>query len=421
MKYKLRDLITIKHGFAFSGEHIKTEDNGVVLVTPGNFKIGGGFKEDKCKFFDGDYSDEYVLHSGDLIVTMTDLSKAIDTLGYSAIVPQTKRVYLHNQRIGLVRITSDILDKGYLYWFMRTPKYQKTIAATSSGSTVHHTSPDRIRDVEIDLPDIETQKKVAGFLSALDDKIELNNRINENLEQQAQALFKSWFIDFDPFDEEMVPSPVGMMIPESMKMVQIDELPHILETGKRPKGGAVAEGIPSVGAESVKKLGAFDPSSAKYIPHDFAATLKKGMIRGYELLIYKDGGKPGTFTPHFSMFGEGFPYESFFINEHVFKLDFQNRGFNEFAYFYFQTDYPYNWLASNGGKAAIPGINQNDVNSIWIYDPSHPKVQEYCEWIQPLFTSILRNCGQNLKLVQLRDALIPKLMSGELDVSEIEL
>ncbi len=134
----------------------------------------------KCKFFDGDYSDEYVLHSGDLIVTMTDLSKAIDTLGYSAIVPQTKRMYLHNQRIGLVKVISNSLDKEYLYWFMRTSKYQKTIASTSSGSTVHHTSPDRIRDVEIDLPDIETQKKVAGFLSSIDNKIELNNRINEN-------------------------------------------------------------------------------------------------------------------------------------------------------------------------------------------------------------------------------------------------
>ena len=181
MRYKLRDLITIKHGFAFPGEHIKSEDNHVVLVTPGNFRIGGGFKEEKCKFFDGDYPEEYVLHPGDLIVTMTDLSKAIDTLGYSAIVPSTNRVYLHNQRIGLVRITSAVLDKDFMYWFMRTPQYQKTIAATSSGSTVHHTSPDRIRDVDIDLPDKENQRKIASILTAIEDKIELNNRINDNL------------------------------------------------------------------------------------------------------------------------------------------------------------------------------------------------------------------------------------------------
>ena len=81
----------------------------------------------------------------------------------------------------------------------------------------------------------------------------------------------------------------------------------------------------------------------------------KGKVHGYELMLYKDGGKPGTFIPHFSMFGEGFPYDDFFINEHVFKLDFGDKGFNEFCYFYLQTDYPYNWLANNGGKAAVPG------------------------------------------------------------------
>lgn len=153
MKCKLGDLISIKHGFAFKGEHIVSEDNGIVLVTPGNFKIGGGFKEDKCKFFDAEYPKEYALQSGDLIVTMTDLSKDIDTLGYSAFVPASKRVYLHNQRIGLVSIITSSIDKQYLYWFMRSPEYQKTIAATSTGSTVHHTSPDRIREVAINLPE----------------------------------------------------------------------------------------------------------------------------------------------------------------------------------------------------------------------------------------------------------------------------
>ncbi len=313
--------------------------------------------------------------------------------------------------------TNETCNLKYLCYLINS----MDISGYITGSAQPKLSQANLNAVTLSLPPRAVQDRIVSILDSLDDKIELNNRINENLEKQAQALFKSWFIDFEPFDEELVLSPTGIMIPKSMRMVQIGALPHVLETGKRPKGGAVAEGIPSVGAESVKKLGVFDPSSAKYIPHDFAATLKKGLIKGYELLIYKDGGKPGTFTPHFSMFGEGFPYESFFINEHVFKLDFHNRGFNEFAYFYFQTDYPYNWLASNGGKAAIPGINQNDVNSIWIYDPSHPKVQEYCDWVQPLFTAILRNCGQNLKLAQLRDSLLPKLMSGELDVSEIEL
>ena len=248
-----------------------------------------------------------------------------------------------------------------------------------------------------------------------------SSMVNNNLEQQAQTLFKSWFVDFEPFDESFIDSPIETKIPHSLQMVQIGSLPHILETGKRPKGGAVATGVPSIGAENVKRLGEVNFASAKYIPVEFAQKMDKGKVHGYELLLYKDGGKPGTFIPHFSMFGEGFPYDDFFINEHVFKLDFGNKGFNEFCYFYLQTDYPYNWLANNGGKAAVPGINQQDVNSIWIYHPDNPLVKKYCKWVQPIFTTILKNCSQNVKLSQLRDALLPKLMSGELDVSNIEI
>lgn len=244
-------------------------------------------------------------------------------------------------------------------------------------------------------------------------------QVNKNLEEQAKTLFNSWFVNFDGCSEPLIDTPFGTKAPASMKIVQVSDIPHVLETGRRPKGGAVESGVPSIGAENVKRLGEANLSSAKFIPEDFAAKMKTGAVHGYELMIYKDGGKPGTFIPHFSMFGEGFPYDEFFINEHVFKLDFENRGFNEFAYFYFQTDYPYSWLASSGCKAAVPGINQQDVNSIWIFSPDNPKVVEFGEWVQPLFTQILQNCKQNMKLAELRDAILPKLMSGELDISDV--
>ena len=175
------DYISIKHGYAFSGDSITTKDNGVVLVTPGNFAIGGGFKEEKCKFFTGQYSEEYVLSPDDLIVTMTDLSKEMDTLGYSALVPKSNRVYLHNQRIGLVTIHRTDLDKHFLYWYMRTQSYQRTIAGSSSGTTVHHTSPNRICEVEVNFPDLLKQKKIANFMDNLENKIQFNNVINNNL------------------------------------------------------------------------------------------------------------------------------------------------------------------------------------------------------------------------------------------------
>ena len=320
------------------------------------------------------------------------------------------------------RAIDGVSDADFLYYLICSPLVRNPAIKSMVGSSGRQrVQTDVVANLDVELPAIEEQRKIGGLLKAIDDKIELNDVINNNLEQQAKTLFKSWFVDFEPFDESFVDSPIGTKIPHSLQMVQIGSLSHILETGKRPKGGAVATGVPSIGAENVKRLGEVNFASAKYIPVEFAQKMDKGKVHGYELMLYKDGGKPGTFIPHFSMFGEGFPYDDFYINEHVFKLDFGDKGFNEFCYFYLQTDYPYNWLANNGGKAAVPGINQQDVNSIWIYHPDNPIVKEYCKWVQPIFTTILRNCSQNVKLSQLRDALLPKLMSGELDVSDIEI
>ena len=320
------------------------------------------------------------------------------------------------------RAIDGVSDADFLYYLICSPLVRNPAIKSMVGSSGRQrVQTDVVANLDVELPPIEEQRKIGGLLKAIDDKIELNDVINNNLEQQAKTLFKSWFVDFEPFDESFVDSPIGTKIPHSLQMVQIGSLSHILETGKRPKGGAVATGVPSIGAENVKRLGEVNFASAKYIPVEFAQKMDKGKVHGYELMLYKDGGKPGTFIPHFSMFGEGFPYDDFYINEHVFKLDFGDKGFNEFCYFYLQTDYPYNWLANNGGKAAVPGINQQDVNSIWIYHPDNPIVKEYCKWVQPIFTTILRNCSQNVKLSQLRDALLPKLMSGELYVSDIEI
>ena len=192
---KLGELIEIKHGYAFSGDHIVEDDNGIVLVTPGNFRIGGGFKEEKCKFFDGEIPADYVLKEGDFIVTMTDLSKTIDTLGYSALVPKSKRTYLHNQRIGLVTFKSGECDRGYIYWLMRTREYQRSIANTSTGATVHHTSPKKIYDYDLEVPPLPIQHRIANILSRYDSLIENYQKQIKLLEEAAQRLYKEWFID----------------------------------------------------------------------------------------------------------------------------------------------------------------------------------------------------------------------------------
>ena len=226
-------------------------------------------------------------------------------------------------------VNTDIIYPKYLYYVMSLLDLNQY----NEGTTIPSLRTETLNRLKFNIPSIQTQRKILDILNPLDDKIELNNRINKNLEQQAQAIFKSWFIDFECFNNDLVMTPANFLAPKSLKMIQILNIPHILETGKRPKGGASAKGIPSIGAENVKELGVFDTSKEKFIPMDFALKLNKGLVNGYELMIYKDGGKPGTFIPHFSMFGEGFPYEHFFINEHVFKQDFGNRGFNDLLIF----------------------------------------------------------------------------------------
>ena len=144
----LNDLVEVKHGFAFQGKFFHDEPQGDVLLTPGNFSIGGGFKAEKFKYYDGPVPDEFVLCEGDLIVTMTDLSKEADTLGYPAFVPSRtdRRRYLHNQRLGKFLIKDRrALDLRYLHYLLCSQEYRDEVLASATGTTVKHTSPERIK------------------------------------------------------------------------------------------------------------------------------------------------------------------------------------------------------------------------------------------------------------------------------------
>lgn len=336
------------------------------------------------------------------------------TAGKSCIVkvPMTT-----NQACCNLTINDEVADYEFVYYTLKND--YTTLASLANGGAQQNLNAQIIKDYVLKMPSLADQRRIASILSSLDRKIELNNKINADLEEMAQAIFKNWFVDFEPFkDGKFVDSELGM-IPEGWKVSQIADIPHILETGKRPKGGAVEKGIPSVGAEHVKGMCAYDYSKTKYINCEFAAKLKTGKINGYELMIYKDGGKPGYFIPNFSIFGEGYPFENCYLNEHVFKLDFDgNKEFNIFCYFFFKTEQIMSYFNAQGAKAAIPGINKKDVENIYIFSPDNESVIKFGEFAYPLFKQMLKNAIENRTLSLLRDTLLPRLMSGELEVPE---
>lgn len=183
---QLDTFIHVKHGYAFKGESITTEETNQILVTPGNFKIGGGFKFGKMKFYKkSNFPKEYIFNPDDLIVTMTDLSKGGDTLGYPALIPdhdQNEILYLHNQRVGLVNLKKSNI-KYFIYFLMKTDDYQWFILGGASGTSVTHTSPTSICSYLFRQPPIhkiEVFNEIAGkFIS----KIHKNNRQIKTLEK----------------------------------------------------------------------------------------------------------------------------------------------------------------------------------------------------------------------------------------------
>ncbi len=185
---RLSDGIGISHGYAFPGSEFATDPTFPTLVTPGNFRIGGGFRDAKLKTFSGAFPAEYLLNTGDVVVTMTDLSKAGDTLGYSAKVPPGR--YLHNQRIGLVRIVDQAeFSLDYAYWLLRTNGYRSHVLGGATGSTVRHTSPRRILEYRFHLPPIPEQRRIAGVLGVLDDLIDTNQRLVSQCRELAADVF----------------------------------------------------------------------------------------------------------------------------------------------------------------------------------------------------------------------------------------
>lgn len=314
--------------------------------------------------------------------------------------------------------SSDNLSNVFLSYWLKSFVGIETLNSLFIGSAQKALTIIGLKNIEIQLPPLPVQKAIASVLSSLDEKIDLLNQQNQTLEALAETLFRQWFINYSENQHEPKKETEIGNVPESFKVVQIKDLAFVLETGKRPKGGVgtLTSGIPSIGAENIKGLGKYDHSKTKYLTQEFADKMNRGHIKGYELLIYKDGGTPGHFIPRYSIFGNGFPFDTMTINEHVFKLDFNDKAFNFFCYFYFQTDLVDSILVANGAKAAIPGINQDDVKNLWIIHPETPIIKKFGDLTLPYLEKILFNCNQIQTLTQLRDTLLPKLMSGEVRV-----
>lgn len=415
MEWKLKDLtVDGKGSYGIGAPAVPYQEDKLTYLRITDINDDGSLNFSDLKSVDAEDAEKYILKENDIVFARTG-----NSTGRSYFYEKQHGTFVYAGFLIKFSLDPNKVNPRILKYYTHSKPYFDWVNSFDTGATRGNINAKTYGDMEIELPSRKVQDKIVSILSSLDRKIELNNKINADLEEMAQAIFKNWFVDFEPFkDGKFVDSELGM-IPEGWKVSQIADIPHILETGKRPKGGAVEKGIPSVGAEHVKGMCAYDYSKTKYINCEFAAKLKTGKINGYELMIYKDGGKPGYFIPNFSIFGEGYPFENCYLNEHVFKLDFDgNKEFNIFCYFFFKTEQIMSYFNAQGAKAAIPGINKKDVENIYIFSPDNESVIKFGEFAYPLFKQMLKNAIENRTLSTLRDTLLPRLMSGELEVPE---
>ncbi len=399
---KLGELIEIKHGYAFSGEHIVEDDNGIVLVTPGNFRIGGGFKEEKCKFFDGEIPADYVLKEGDFIVTMTDLSKTIDTLGYSALVPKSKRTYLHNQRIGLVTFKSDECDRGYIYWLMRTREYQRSIANTSTGATVHHTSPKKIYDYDLEVPPLPIQHRIATILSRYDSLIENYQKQIKLLEEAAQRLYKEWFVDLHFPGHENTNIIDG--VPEGWEKKKVNSIIE-LQSGFAFKSSTFDDnGAYKIVTIKNVKDGAFDGDNVSRIVAIPEKMPKHCVLADGDILLSLTGNVGRVCIVN---------GKNYLLNQRVAKLA---TDFKAFTYCLFRSREMFIEINNLANGAAQQNVSPIKIGEMKILLPNNKLLQEFESIVFKSIARIISLQSQLRLLTEARDRLLPKLMSGEITV-----
>ena len=406
---QLGDLFQVKHGYAFKGEYF-SEAGPYVVLTPGNFFDQGGFKNkgNKEKFYVGDVPRNYLLSESDLIVAMTEQAEGL--LGSSALIPKSG-YYLHNQRLGLItNLDEQRTDKHFLYYLFNTYQVRQQIRATANGAKVRHTSPSRIYEVKVSIPPLETQQQIAAILSAYDDLIENNSRRIKVLEEMAGLIYREWFVNFRfPGHEGVrrVASELGE-IPEGWEAEKLADVAAYINRGIAPKYDEAAQNLVinqrcirenRVNLESAR-------GNIKKVPDEKRVQFGDVLINstgvgtlGRVAQVYEDY-PDCTVDSHVTIVrsGNALTTDYFGISLVGMQETFENLGV---------------------GSTGQTELSRQNIGNVDILVPPLDFQQKFSSIVEPMRKEIPLLITKNQNLRRTRDLLLPKLISGELDVSQL--
>ena len=301
--------------------------------------------------------------------------------------------FLLNQRVSALQIKDEcVADNVFLSYMLSSWDAQLYFInhSNSSGGQAN-ISPDVVKNYIIYLPTLSEQKRIATILSSLDSKISINKKINSNLEEQAKVLFKSWFIDFEPFkDGKFVDSELGM-IPEGWEVCPLEQL------GKFKRGKTIVAKEATKGDVPVV-AGGIDPAYYNNVAN----------TKGPVITVSASGANAGFMRLY---------YQDVWASDCSF-LDNSNENLL-WIYCFLNNNRRVLRHAQTG--AVQPHVKPADINSILVCIPPHDLISKFQNTVSPLFKSIELYQKETKRLQETRDTLLPKLMSGEIDVEQSKL
>jgi len=387
---------------------IRGQNMGLGRWVDGDFVFVGAEKADSLS--------ANLAYPGDLVFTQRG------TIGQVALVPARRfERYLISQSQMKLTVDSTKADPMFLYYVFRTDEQQAYIRRNAIQTGVPHTNLGILRDTPIRLPSLRVQKAVAHILGTLDDKVELNRRINETLEAMARAVFKSWFVDFDPVRAKAegrktgLPKPLADLFPGSFDDSELGEIPAgwrvgaIENVAENPRNGVQPEeidpGTPYIGLEHMPRrcIALCDWSTGDALESS-KYQFKRGDILFGKLRPYfhKVGVAPvdGVCSTDILVVVPKSPPWFGFVFGHVSSVEFVNH-----------TD-----AASTGTK--MPRTNWGDMARYEVAVPDERLAGEFTSQARPLIERIVGGIHESRALAALRDALLPKLLSGEIRIAD---
>jgi len=418
---KIGDLVKIDTGFPFKSQYYSL-DNGIRVIRGENLGQRT-FKWNIAKYWNRDTSDlqKYFVKENQVVVAMDG------SVGKNkSIVKKKDLPLLLAQRVARLE-AREFIDQDYLNQIILSPLFEKYCNSIKTGTTISHISQNQISDFLIPYPPLPEQKAIAKVLSDLDDKIELNNEMNKALEEIGQALFKRWFIDFEFPDEngnpyrssgrEMVYSEeLGKEIPKDWEFGKLGDFIS-LQKGLSYKGNGLCnreEGLPMINLGTMAPHSGFIYGGLKYYKGEYKE--RNLVFPGDIVIANTDITQKREVLGSPALVPYDLGHDKILFTHHIFAVRNKSSLPNIFIYYVLQTNKYKERSSTYATGTTVLALPQDAVLDLFLCIPQSTILDLFVKHVLSIKSKISSNIEENRHLSEIRDSLLPKLMSGEIRV-----